>query len=933
MRFTKTSPIQAFTQKSEVNCSCTIGVDLGTLCKEGRLKEALDSFHLLDHQCMQLDSHTFASLLEACASMKALTEGKQIHARMLITGIRDEVFLGAKLVNMYVNCGNLADARLVFQKLPIRSMFSWNAMIGGYARHGHCEETLALYYQMQTAGVHPDNYTFPCVLKACAGLEVLEQGKNVHSYVIRSGFVSDVYVGNALVAMYAKCGNIDDARHVFDKMPQRDAVSWNAMIAGYAQNGHCDETFRLFSQMQLAGMKINSFTIVSILQVCASLAALQQGRELHGFIIKSASELVIFQKNALIAMYSKCGIIGDARQVFYEMSWRDLVSWNTMLAGYVQNERCVDALKLFHQMQLVGPEADLVTITSVLSACAHLGALQGGMEIHAYSIRSGFESNVLIGNALIDMYSKCSRVKDARRVFDEMFQRDVVSWTAMIAGYAQNGHYNESLKLFNQMQLTTIKLDSVTIGSILLACAGLATLRQGKEMHCYITRNGFSSDVLLGNSLIDMYAKCGSIEDACHVFDKMSPRDAVSWTAMIAGYVQNGLCDQALKLFCRMEVAGIQPDSVTIISVLSACAQLAALQQGKVVHDYIIRRGFASDSSVGSALVDMYAKCGSVENACQVFHKMSHRDVISWTAMITGYATHGHGRAALMLFYKMQQAGMMPDHITFIVVLTACSHAGLVDEGWKCFDCMSRDYGITPQVEHYACMVDLLGRAGHLDEAYDFIRKMPLAPDTGVWGTLLGACRIHRNLELGERVAGHLLELDPQNVGYYVLLSNIFAVAGRWEDVENVRMTMKERGLKKKPGCSWIEVKNIVHVFLVADRSHPQAEKIYSVLQSLDRDMKEAGYVPDTNFVLRDVEEELKENILCGHSEKLAIAFGLINTCPGAPIRITKNLRVCGDCHSATKFISKIAEREIIVRDANRFHHFKDGLCSCQDYW
>jgi pentatricopeptide repeat protein len=430
-----------------------------------------------------------------------------------------------------------------------------------------------------------------------------------------------------------------------------------------------------------------------------------------------------------------------------------------------------------------------------------------------------------------------------------------------------------------------------------------------------------------------MYAKCGNVNIAHKLFERMPKQDVVSWTAIIAAYSQNGHPHEALAFFNEMQVQGIKPNSITIVSVLPACAHLLALEQGKQIHGYAIRSGFESDVVVGTGLVNMYAKCGNVNIAHKLFERMPEQDVVSWNAMILAYGIHGHGEDALALFSQMQQTGTKPDHITFTAILTACSHAGLVDQGWQYFECMKSDYGLAPKLEHYACLVDLLGRAGHLDEAHDIIKKMPLEPNANVWGALLGACRIHCNIELGEQAAKHLFELEPNNAGYYVLLSNIYAEARRWEDVVKLRTMMKERGVKKQPGCSVVAVHREVHTFLVGDRTHPQSEKIYAMLETLYGQMKKAGYVPNTNLVLQDVEEEAKENILCSHSEKLAISFGIINTSPGTPIRIMKNLRVCSDCHNATKFISKIVGREIIVRDANRFHHFKDGLCSCGDYW
>eukprot|EP01018_Ginkgo_biloba_P036696 Gb_40437 [translate_table: standard] len=702
------------------------GNPANSLCREGLLKQAFE------RRCIPVDYNMYASLFQACTNLKLL---KQVHAQMLRSGLERRIFAETKFVTMYAMWGSMETARLVFDKINKPNVFLWNVMIRGYARNGPCEEALTLYNQMQHAGIQTDKYTYPFVLKACASLLALQEGKKIHDQIVRIGLESDVYVGNSLVTMYARWGDTEIARQLFDKMPVRDVVSWNAMIVGYAQNGHSNEALALFNQMQLT------------------------------------------------AMYSKCGSVEIARQLFDKMDNRNVVSWNTMITGYIQNGHANEALTLFCQMQLSDLKPDLVTMI-------------------------------------------------ARRLFDKMSRRNVVSWSAMIAGYALNGRADETLELFNQMQLADVKADSVTM-----------------------------------------------------------------------------------------------------VSVLPACAQLSALQQGKGIHAYIIKCGFESDVFVANALIDMYAKCGNIESARHLFEKMSKRDLVSWNSLIAGYGMHGQGEDALAVFSKMQQTSIKPNHITFVCVLSACSHAGMVDEGWQYFDHMIQEYGISPRVEHYACMVDLLGRAGHLDDAQNFIANMPIEPGASVWGALLGACRIHCNIELGERVAERLFDLEPENAGCYVLLSNIYAAAGRWDNVAKVRVMMKDRRLKKAPGCSLIEVNNRVHAFLADDKSHPQSEKIYATLKTLAGQMELLGYVPDTNFVLHEVEEEVKEHMLCSHSEKLAIAFGLINLSPGIPIQVTKNLRVCGDCHTAIKFISKIVEREIIVRDANRFHHFKDGLCSCRDYW
>eukprot|EP01018_Ginkgo_biloba_P008991 Gb_03997 [translate_table: standard] len=554
-------------------------------------------------------------------------------------------------------------------------------------------------------------------------------------------------------------------------------------------------------------------------------------------------------------------------------------------------------------------------------------------QIHAHMLRIGLDQNIFLVTKLVTVYATSGSVDKARLVFDKTSNRDVFLWNTMIRVYARNGLCGKALTLYYQMLQTSIQPNNFTFPIVLNACAGLSALKEGKAIYDDIVKYGFESDIYVRAALVDMYAKCGSLENARQVFEKMSKRDVVSWNGMIAGYAHNGRPKEALKLFTEMQLKKVKPNKVTMVSVLQASAHLGSLQQGKWVHEYIVRNGFELDVVVGTSLIDMYAKCGSLRIARELFDKISKRDVASWNAMIAGYGMHGRGEEALALFSEMQRAGIKPNHITFVGVLSACSHAGLVDEGRHYFNCISRDYGITPLVEHYACVVDLLCRAGCLDEAQDFIKMMPIEPSASVLGALLSACRIHCNIELAEHVAERLFDLEPANAGYYVLLSNIYAAAGRWDDVKLVRAMMKERGVKKPPGCSLIEINNRVHEFIVGDRSHPQTEKIYAMLENLSRQMTEAGYVPDTNFVLHDVEEEVKENMIGSHSEKLAIAFGLVNTSPGTPIWIMKNLRVCGDCHSASKFISKISRREIIMRDVNRFHHFKDGSCSCGDYW
>lgn len=492
------------------------------------------------------------------------------------------------------------------------------------------------------------------------------------------------------------------------------------------------------------------------------------------------------------------------------------------------------------------------SIASVLQVCVNLKELK---QAYAQLIITGIVQNIFLNTQLIIKYVMLGYIENARQVFDQLCERDVVLWNAMIRGYVKNGLCEEAFKLYCQMKLESVQPDKFTFPCVLKACASLSALQEGKGIHGHVIRNGLESDAYVGDNLVYMYSKCRSIKDARRMFDKMTPRTVVSWTKMIAGYAQNGIAKEALVLFHEMQLAGVEPDSLTIVIILPACADLGALKQGKWIHHYVVRNGFGSDIYVGTALIDMYAKCGSIEVARQLFDKMSKRDVISWNAMIAGYGMHGLGEDALAIFAQMQEAHMKPDNATFVGVLSACSHAGLVDKGWDYFGCMSRDYYITPSVEHCACMVDLLGRAGRLEEARDFIEEMPLEPDTGVWGALLGACRIHCNIELGEHAAEHLFRLAPGHSGYYVLLSNIYAGAGRWDDMEKLRTMMKSRGVKKIPGWSLIEVNREVHEFHVGDNSHPLCEKNYAMLETLAGQMEGGGFVHDTNLVLCNMED------------------------------------------------------------------------------
>lgn len=773
-------------------------------------------------------SDLYACLLQKCLKSNDSFSGQSIHARIVKSGLNFSVFLMNNLINLYSKTGFIFYAHQVFEEMPVKTSFSWNTILSAYAKHG----------------------------------------------------------------------KIEVAEEIFKKIPNRDSVSWTTMIVGHNQMGGFRNAIRMFTEMIKDRITPTQFTITSVLASSAAMGYLGIGRKVHSFVIKLGLSSYVSVANSLLNMYTKSGDPLMAKVVFDRMSVRDRSSWNAMISWHMQ----------------VG-EIDL-----------------------------------------------------ARLQFEQMAERDIVTWNSMIAGYNQHGYDFYALDLFSQMLMHSSLLpDRFTVASVLSACANLEKLELGKQIHAYIIRAELDISGVVRNAMVSMYAKSGGVETArkiveqCRmsqinviaftalldgyiklgditparlIFDSLGDCDVVAWTAMIVGYEQNGLYNEALNLFRSMIRQGSKPNSYTLAAILSVSSSLANLNHGKEIHASAIRSGEVLSVSVSNALITMYAKAGSINGAQRVFDLICwSRDTVSWTSMITALAQHGLGEEAVELFEKMLALGIKPDHITYVGVLSACIHVGLVEWGHCYFNMMKDVHKIEPTPSHYACMIDLLGRAGLIQKAHEFIEDMPIEPDMVAWGSLLASCKVHKNVELGKVAAEKLLLIDPDNSGVYSALANLYSSCERWEDAAKIRKKMKDVGIKKEQGFSWLQVKDQVHIFGAEDGLHPQKDEIYKMMAKIWKEIKKMGFIPDTESVLHDLEEEVKEQILRHHSEKLAIAFGLISTPENATLRVMKNLRVCNDCHSAIKFISKLAGREIIVRDATRFHHFKDGLCSCRDYW
>ncbi|CAA7394102.1 unnamed protein product [Spirodela intermedia] len=799
-----------------------------------------------------------SSALRSCCCPGDLPRGRQIHAQIIVNGIPDLQQLQARVLGMYMLCGSFSDGRSLFIISENRIPMAWNWMIRGSAMAGLFELSLLLYFKMFSYGVAPDRYTFLAVLRACVGLRAPDLGSLIHGTLVSMKMEADPFLGSSLIKLYADNGLIGHARKVFDGILDRDSVLWNVMIDAYVRNRNSREALALFNAMRSSETAAppNEVSLACVLSVCASEGKLGHGAQIHGLAMKFGLDMESSVANTLLSMYAKCRCWAETTKLFEEMPpGFGPVAWNGMISGYAQNGMEEEAVDFLRRMQVAGVRPDSVTLVSVLPLFSCRASLKKGEEIHAYIIRNVVDLDAFLKSALVDLYLKCREVGTAAKVFRETGTVDVVIVSAMISGYVLNGYSGGALAAFRELVAAEMKPNAITIASVLPACASLAALKAGKELHCHALKNAMEEICFVGSALIDMYAKCGCLDLAHQIFERMPERDSISWNSMISSFAQNGSPEEALRLFRRIVLQGAAApyDCTTISSALSACANLPSLRHGTEIHGHMLRRRRQiADIFTESALVDMYAKCGDLAAAGKAFDAMEAKNEVSWNSIIAAYGSHGHLPQAAVLFEGMLAAGFLPDHVTFLSLLSACGHAGEVERGFQFFRRMAEEFAIAARMEHYACMVDLFGRAGRLEEAMRFIQAMPFPADAGVWGALLGACRMHGGAtEFAELASQHLLRLDPCNSGYYVLMANVHAVAGRWEGASKVRNLMKERRVQKPPGCSWIEMAGgpAARVFVAADTAHPECPMIYSLLRVLLLQLGEEGYVPQTSYL------------------------------------------------------------------------------------
>ncbi|XP_023760741.1 pentatricopeptide repeat-containing protein At5g27110 isoform X1 [Lactuca sativa] len=675
------------------------------------------------------------------------------------------------------------------------------------------------------------------LIRNVAESKTIKHAKLVHQKVITSGQQKNIAICKNLISLFFSCQLFQSARLVFQSIENpADITLWNSLISNYTKNFMFDEALQVFEKlMHFTLLKPDSYTYPSVLKACSGLGFANFGRTIHTHLVKNGFVADVVVTSSLLGMYAKCGMFGLAVQVFDEMPERDVACWNTVISCYHRDGQYEKALDLFKKMKNDhGYEPDSVSFTTAISACSKLLNLETGKEIHKEAMRNGFGSDAFVQAALIDMYGKCGSLDMALQVFNQIPFKNLVSWNSMIAGYSLKGDSKSCIQLLWNMITQQTKPNSTTLSSSLIACSKSSNLNHGKFIHGYITRNNINPDTFIHTSLVDMYFKCNNTQSAESIFKKMAKTNVVEWNSMISGYVSVGLYLEALEIYKSMNTTQVKPDVITFTSILAACTQLGSLEIGKDIHNSIISHHFESNEMVMGAVLDMYAKCGEVEIAQQVFSRLPERDLVSWTTMITAYGAHGEAFKSLKLFQDMKKLNIKPDRVVFLAVISACSHGGLIDKGCYYFNQMVNDYGIQPKVADYSCVIDLLCRGGRVHDAYAILQKTEsIREDVELLSTLFSACKLHGEIELGEKIAGLLIDKDPDDPSTYTVLANMYASTKKWDKARKVRMKMKELGLRKNPGCAWIEVDKKIEAFLVEDKSIPQAGKVYECLSVL----------------------------------------------------------------------------------------------------
>ncbi|KAI5080314.1 hypothetical protein GOP47_0005793 [Adiantum capillus-veneris] len=733
------------------------------------------------------DAYSLCCSLKACGNTGAADEGQKLHVEIDRRGLlKGDIVLGNALLDMYARCGLIEKAQQVFDKLSQRDRISWNALMSGYVNLGLGDKALMCYKRMKGDGIDPDEVSFLCGLKACGCARDYDKGQELHAKIIKEGLERGLLVGSKLVDMYVKCGMLVRAQEVLNMLEVRDVVSWNALISGYCTHDDGEKALACFEIMKLDGFTPTSVTYICLLKSCGNMEALDKGKEIHDEIArKGFLKKHIELGNALVDMYCKCGSLVKAQEVFYKLPTRDIVSWNTLIAGFVQHGRGKDALLCLKNMQQEGVSPDATTYVCSFKACGIIEAIELGEEIRSKVVAKGFlKQDLHICSSLVDMYVNCGLLAKAQEVFDELPFQDTISWNALISGYIRYDQCEEALSCFARMQSEGVASDAITYVCILKACGSLKEVDKGQKIEAQIFKKGLrDSDRVIGNVTVDMYAKCGLMEKAGEVLDRCLVRDVYTWNALIVGYVNQGVGEEALVCVEKMKHEGISPDEITQIYILKACSLIGAFDKVQELHEKLDEEGsLGSNLNLGVAMLDMYAKSGLIVKAQEVFCKLPFREVVAWNALLTGYALLGQNRQVSFICNEMVRNGKEPNTVTFVSILNSCSHTGLVVKGKAYFEAMTSDHGIVPELEHYTCIIDLLSRAGQLEEAVVVANQLPFHSNLVIWHTVLSACRQCGSVEFGSYAFEHALELDEKDISALTCMANIYTDADLLEE-------------------------------------------------------------------------------------------------------------------------------------------------------
>lgn len=735
----------------------------------------------------------------------------QLHAHHIVTGDqKSQLASTTKLIELYANMGHLESARLVFENFPHPDSFMWGVLIKCYVWNGLFKEAILLYNSMLGKLTQVSSFIFPSTLRACSGLGNLSIGQIVHGRIVKCGLEFDLVIQTSLVSMYGEAGCLRYARSVFEELSVRDLVSWSSIVSSHVQNGEESEGVDMFREMVAEGVEPDSVVMLTVAEACAEFGLWREGKSVHGYVVRKAIQSDGALDNSLITMYGKCGDLHSAERLFKKVVHLSTATWTSMITCYNQCGCYREVLDILFEMLLSNGEPNAVTMMGVLRSCGRLGWLKKGRSVHGFVIRKVMDPEYnILGPALVDLYSTCGNIRYAHKILCASRERHIVSWNILISHCVEEGMLKEALTLFRKMQSYSITPDSFTLATVLSACGKFGVLLYGHQIHGHVLRTSCSSEFVL-NSLIDMYAKCGYVDSAYLVFKNRQQGSVVTWNSMICGYCHNGFSAKAINLFDQMYSERLEMDAVTYLSVIQACSNSGYLEKGKWIHHKLITTCLQDDTYINTALLDMYAKCGDLYMARAIFDTMSERTVVSWSAMIGGYGMHGQIDLAISLFSRMVESDVKPNEVTFMNILSACSHAGYVEEGKSYFNSM-KDFGAEPQLEHFACLIDLLSRGGNIEEAYKIISTMPFQADASNWGALLNGCRIHRRVDMIQKIQEKIVGLDMDDTGYYTLLSNVFAEGGDWGEFSLVRSLMNGSGLKKALGMSKIETDEWVH--------------------------------------------------------------------------------------------------------------------------